>query len=134
MKGPFVAGEKPYYCDYVFLNSMLFVEEVFFVLLWCLFLLFDEIFEDVAKFYCSCLLVGRSRAQGCRKISIFDEVHFLEFVFLQVLPGTLDSYPKLKKARDELVALPSIAAFLSSNKRKPQVTEEYKSHVRAVFF
>ena len=78
IKGPYLLGEKAYYCDYVLLNSLLFVDEV--------------------------------------------------------LPGTVDTYPKLATLRDTLVAMPNIKAFLASEKRKPQVNEEYIKLVRTVFF
>ena len=52
----------------------------------------------------------------------------------EVFPGVLDAYPKLKVVREKTRELPQMKEFLASEKRKPQVNEDYKTLVRGIFF
>jgi len=60
-------------------------------------------------------------------------LHYLLFLE-EIDPNALNSFPKLQAIKANLLKLPQIQKFLSSDKRKPQVTEEYKAIVRKVFY
>ena len=61
---------------------------------------------------------------------LLNSLEFAEEVF----PGVLGDYPKLKGVREKTRELPQMKEFLASEKRKPQVNEEYKTLVRGVFY
>jgi len=73
-----VSVDKPYYCDFVLLNVLLYTEEV--------------------------------------------------------LPGSVEPYPKLNALKNKLCELPQMKEFLASSRRKGLVTEEYKALVKQIFY